>query len=142
MQDDFFVSDDEDTTAAESVARYSGRWSIEVTNREVKQCLGGEDPQSWKDQGPKHAANLSLWLYSAIWTWHITTNGAQATWIVRPWYPTKATPSFLDALAALRRTLWIERNTPLSFSGRDDARSSTGCSTFWPMLHRYWGFIA
>lgn len=27
---------------------YAGRWSIEVTNRDAKQALGGEDPQSWK----------------------------------------------------------------------------------------------
>jgi hypothetical protein len=121
MHDDFFVTDDEEATDAEIVARYSGRWAIEVTNREVKQCLGAEDPQSWKYQGPERAANLSLWLYSAIWTWHITTNGAQATWTVRPWYQTKATPSFLDALAALRRTLWIERISQLSFGGRDHA---------------------
>jgi hypothetical protein len=121
MHDDFFVTDDEEATDAEIVERYSARWAIEVTNREVKQCLGAEDPQSWKYQGPERAANLSLWLYSAIWTWHITTNGAQATWIVRPWYQTKATPSFLDALAALRRTLWAARISPLSLGGRDHA---------------------
>ncbi len=65
--DDFFVTDDAEATDAEIVARYSGRWAIEVTNREVKQCLGAEDPQSWKYAGPERAANLSLWLYSAIW---------------------------------------------------------------------------
>jgi len=118
MHDDFFVTDDEEATDAEIVARYSGRWAIEVTNREVKQCLGAEDPQSWKYEGPERAAHLSLWLYSAIWTWHITTNGTNATWTARPWYLKKATPSFLDALAALRRTLWAERITPLSFGGR------------------------
>jgi hypothetical protein len=84
MRDDFFVTDDEEASDAEVLARYSGRWSIEVTFREVKQCLGAEDPQSWKYEGPERAANLSLWLYSAIWTWHITMNGTQATWIVRP----------------------------------------------------------
>ena len=66
--DDFFVTDDEDASDAEVVTRYPGRWSIEVTFREVKQCLGGEDPQSWKHEGPERAANLSLWLYSSIWT--------------------------------------------------------------------------
>jgi hypothetical protein len=126
MHDDFFVTDDEEATDAEIVTRYSGRWAIEVTNREVKQCLGAEDPQSWKYDGPERAANLSLWLYSAIWTWYISTFGTQATWTMRPWYTKKATPSFLDALAALRRTLWAERITPLSFSGRDHAKIIDG----------------
>jgi hypothetical protein len=112
--DDYFVTDDADATDAEIAARYSGRWSIEITFREVKQCLGGEDPQSWKGAGPERAAALSLWLYSAIWTWHITTVGTVRTWIPRPWYPKKQTPSFLDALAALRRALWAERITTLS----------------------------
>ena len=61
---------------------------------------------------------VTLWLYSAIWTWHLTTIGSLRTWTSRPWYSHKATPSFLDALAALRRTLWTEKITPLSFSGR------------------------
>jgi hypothetical protein len=116
--DDFFVSDDTDAEDAEIAARYSGRWSIEITFREVKQCLGGEDPQSWKGEGPARAAALSFWLYSVIWTWHITAFGAQRTWTPRPWYPKKSAPSFLDALAALRRSLWSERITQLSSDGR------------------------
>ena len=118
MADAFFVTDDEDATDAEILAAYSARWAIEVTNREVKQCLGAEDPQCWKYQGPERAAHLSLWLYSAIWTWYITTFGTEVTWTPRPWYRKKATPSFLDALAALRRTLWAERIMPLSIVGR------------------------
>jgi hypothetical protein len=66
--DDFFVIDDVEATNAEVVARYSGRWTIEMTFREVKQCLGGEDPQSWKHESPERATNFSLWLYSSIWT--------------------------------------------------------------------------
>jgi hypothetical protein len=97
-----------------------------VTFREVKQCVGAEDPQSWKHQGPERAANLSLWLYSAIWTWYIVTFGPKHTWTLRPWYPKKATPSFLDALAALRRTLWTERIMPLSFSSRHHTKIIDG----------------
>jgi hypothetical protein len=118
MADAFFVSDDEDASDAEILAAYASRWAIEVTNREVKQCLGAEDPQCWKYQGPERAAHLSLWLYSAIWTWYIGTFGTAVTWTLRPWYRQKATPSFLDALAALRRTLWAERIKPLSLFGR------------------------
>ncbi|MHB1718339.1 MAG: hypothetical protein ACYCV5_13590, partial [Acidimicrobiales bacterium] len=48
---------------------------------------------------------------------YIPTHGTTTTWIPRPWYPKKATPSFLDALAALRRCLWSERIMPMSSSG-------------------------
>jgi hypothetical protein len=46
--DDFVVTDDAEATESEMVTRYSRRWAIEVSFREAKQCLGGEDPQSWK----------------------------------------------------------------------------------------------
>jgi hypothetical protein len=117
MHDDFFFTDDLDAAPGEVASAYAGRWSIECVNREVKQCLGAEDPQSWKGIGPERAASLSLWLYAAIWTWYIPTYGTATTWIPRPWYRNKTTPSFLDALAQLRRCLWCERITGLSSSG-------------------------
>ncbi len=88
---------------------YSGRWSIEDTFRNTKQLLGGEEPQCWRAQGPDRAAALSFWTYSAVWVWYLACHGARPTWRTRPWYPAKRTPSFADALAALRRALWSRR---------------------------------
>ena len=112
--DDFFITTNPDATGAEVAQCYTGRWSIECTFRDTKQTLGAENPQSWKGRGPERAAMLSLWLYTAIWTWYIPTFGAKPTWIRRPWYPKKAVPSFVDALAALRRCLWSQRITSMS----------------------------
>jgi hypothetical protein len=107
--DDFFFSTDVDCAPEWVAEHYAGRWSIEDTFRNVKQFLGGQQPQSWKRQGPERAAGLSLWIYSATWAWYLTTQGTAVTWKRRPWYPKKATPSFVDALACLRRTLWHQR---------------------------------
>jgi len=112
--DDFFFSTDLTATPAAIASRYAGRWSIEVTFRDTKQDLGGENPQSWKRQGPERAACLALWLHGLTWCWYLEQHPQGGTWIVRPWYPRKATPSFLDALAALRRSLWQQRITALS----------------------------
>lgn len=112
--DDFFITTDLTATGAQTASRYAGRWSIEVTFRDVKQDLGGQDPQSWKRRGPERAACLSLWLHSLIWCWYLDTHPTGHTWIPRPWYPGKNTPSFLDALAALRRVLWSQRITATS----------------------------
>jgi len=114
QSDDFFVTTEADPLGGEIASRYAGRWSIECMNRDVKQILGAEDPQCWKGKGPERAAMLSLWLYSAVWAWYLGGLATKATWISRPWYPKKATPSFIDALAALRRCLWAQRITPLS----------------------------
>ena len=107
--DDYFFTTDLNATAADVVTRYADRWAIEVCFRDVKQDLGGHNPQTWKRQGPERAAALSLWLHALTWCWYLTTHPDGQTWTPRPWYPTKATPSFLDALAALRRTLWAQR---------------------------------
>ena len=120
--DDYFFTTDTSATAAQVVTRYAARWAIEVCFRDVKQGLGGQDPQSWKRQGPERAAALSLWLHATIWAWYIQTHPTGDTWTPRPWYPTKTTPSFLDALAALRRVLWAQRITTMSRPGPDDTK--------------------
>jgi hypothetical protein len=109
QRDDFFFTTDVDAASEAVAGEYLGRWSIEDTNRNAKQFLGGEHPQSWKGQGPERAAALSLWLYSAVWCWYIVTQGCNPTWPSLPWYRSKCTPSFLDALATLRRALWQRR---------------------------------
>jgi hypothetical protein len=104
--DDYYFTTDIDADPAEVATTYLGRWAIEITFRDVKQHLGGEDPQTWTHRGPHRAAALSLWIYTAIWAWYIPTYGTRRTWRPTPWYLRKTTPSFADALAALRRLLW------------------------------------
>ena len=122
--DDFFVTTDLNCSGAQTATRYSARWPIEVCFRDVKQDLGGQDPQSWKRQGPERAACLSLWLHATVWCWYIDSHPTGRTWIPRPWYPRKKTPSFLDALAALRRVLWSQRITAMSAAPHDRSKIS------------------
>jgi len=104
--DDYFFTTNLTAAPGATASLYAGRWSIEDTFRATKQSLGGEDPQSWKRQGPERTAALSLWLHANVWALYLTTQGTTPTWTSRPWYTTKRTPSFADALACLRRTLW------------------------------------
>ncbi len=122
--DDFFITTDLDASGAQTASRYAGRWSIEVCFRDTKQHLGGENPQSWKRQGPERVACLSLWLHAMTWCWYLTEHPTGDTWIPRPWYPRKVTPSFLDALAALRRSLWTERITAMTGAGTPDQHNT------------------
>lgn len=107
--DDFFFTTDLEAYPADVASRYCGRWSIEDTFRATKQYLGGEDPQTWKGLGPERAASLAFWLYAVVWYWYIKVYGAKPAWSRLPWYPRKTTPSFADALAALRTSLWNRR---------------------------------
>ena len=107
--DDFFFTTDLTATGAQTATRYAGRWSIEVCFRDTKQDLGGEQPQSWQRKGPERAACLALWLHAMTWLWYLIEHPMGQTWKSRPWYRDKHTPSFLDALAALRTSLWRQR---------------------------------
>jgi hypothetical protein len=55
------------------------------------------------------AACLALWLHAMTWIWYLIEHPLGQTWKPRPWYPRKTTPSFRDALAALRTSLWRQR---------------------------------
>ena len=124
--DDFFFTTDLTATGAQTASRYAGRWSIEVCFRDTKQDLGGEQPQSWQRRGPERAACLALWLHAMTWLWYILEHPVGRTWQPKPWYPHKATPSFRDALAALRTSLWrqrICRNTAPDSPSDDNSRN-------------------
>jgi hypothetical protein len=107
--DDFFFTTDLDEPGYEVVGRYAGRWPIEDTFRNTKQFLGAQQPQCWKHLGPERALGLAFWLYTAVWHWYLSVHGSRPAWLPAPWYPSKTTPSFPDALAALRRVLWRDR---------------------------------
>lgn len=124
--DDFFFSTDLNASAAAVASQYAGRWAIEDTFRNTKQALGGEDPQTWKDHGPERAAALSFWIYAAVWLWYLKIHGTNQSWPTVPWYPKKCTPSFADALAALRRTLWRQRISANSSSGQLSPKITDG----------------
>jgi hypothetical protein len=104
--DDFLFTTDLHKTGVQVLEQYGGRWSMEDTFKNTKQALHGQEPQVWKDPGPERAAAFSFWLYSLVWGWYLTTKQPKCLWIALPWYPHKATPSFADALASLRRVLW------------------------------------
>jgi hypothetical protein len=107
-RDDFFFTTDRSLTAEQTIAGFAGRWSIEDTFKNTKQFVGGQEPQTWKGQGPERAAMLSLWLGSVVWLWYLQQPGLHR--VAGPaWYPGKSHPSFQDAWAALRRHLWSQR---------------------------------
>jgi hypothetical protein len=108
--DDFFFTTDVSLAPEIVTAQYSGRWSIEDTFRNTKQFLGGQDPQTWKVNGPERAAAFAFIVYSLTWMWFIMTKKhRKPCWPSLPWYTSKSTPSFQDALAALRSGLWRAR---------------------------------
>ncbi len=108
-KDDFLFTTDVTTPIQTVLECYGDRWDIEDTFKNTKQLLGGQEPQTWKRQGPERAAALSLWLYAMVWLWYLKRPIQKRWFRVRPWQHDKTTPSFADALACLRYELWQDR---------------------------------
>ena len=108
-RDDFFFTTDVHADPAAVASDYNDRWPIEVTFRDAKQLLTPQHPQSWRRQGPASAVTLGFWLHSAVWLWFTRACANRPAWPDRPWYQRKCSPSFADALTALRATLWRDR---------------------------------
>ena len=120
--DDYFFTTDLADAAAQVVSRYGDRWCVEDSFRNAKQFIGLEDPQTRKGSGPERAVALAFWSYAAVWVWYIRVHGTERTWAKLPWYSQKRTPSFPDALAALRRQLWRQRISAGSAPQPDQAK--------------------
>jgi len=107
--DKFLLSTDVAAKPSEVIGGFAGRWSIEETFRGTKQCLGAQQPQTWKGVGPERAAVIGLWLYSAVWLWYLQGYRQKKVRCMLARYRGKSHPSFQDALAGLRRVLWRGR---------------------------------
>jgi hypothetical protein len=120
-KDDFFFSTDVTDIPELAVSDFADRWSVEDTFRNVKQYLGAEQPQSWKDIAPERAGAFSYLIYGAVWLARIEREGESTATLQREWYTEKICVSFLDALADVRQRLWRERINAMSASSADHA---------------------
>ena len=113
----FFCTDPE-LSAQYILERYASRWAIEVTFRDLKQLLGFSESQAWTRLAVLRTAPFVGIVYSVVVLWYAEFGrGSRFDWFpVRPWYPSKAAPSFADMLAALQRTVIDSR---LFDPGRD-----------------------
>ena len=77
--------------------------------------LGFEEPQGWSKRSVERTAPFALLLYSLIVVWFARVGHRLYTPPVRPWYRTKARPSFADMLRTLRQASigeWVSANVP------------------------------
>jgi len=90
---------------------YTRRWTIEVAFHDQKQFLGFEDPQNQTATAVARTAPLAAIVYDLVLLWYAARlqQGLAPAWLVRPWYRSKSTPSFLDMLTAVQHVSWSVR---------------------------------
>jgi hypothetical protein len=101
-----FIDTDSHSPSKEIVQTYSGRWSIEITNRETKGLLGSSDPQCRTEKAVIRAPMIAYWSYTLVVLWFASQlrQGKDLVMVRPPWYRNKKHITFSDMLAAARRS--------------------------------------
>ena len=111
MRTQALVCTDTEADPLQIVQWFLLRWRIEVTFQEVRAHLGVETQRQWSDKAISRTTPLLLGLFSWV------TLAAGLLRRERPvalrscaWY-TKCEPTFIDAIALVRRHLWFASQT-------------------------------
>ena len=111
-----FICTDLDLEPAAILSRFVFRWRIETTVQEDREHLGVETQRQWSDLAILRTTPALLGLDSLTTIWAHGLMAAPDT-AVRPhpaaWYH-KSQPTFSDAIAAVRRVLWLPPDLSMS----------------------------
>ena len=115
-----FLSTDLEADPSNILRWFVRRWRVETTFEEARRHLGLETQRQWSDLAILRTTPALLGLFSLVTLWATQLEAAQRLLpeCVR-WYP-KHAPTFSDALALVRRELWI---SPI-FAGSPDYRDA------------------
>jgi len=94
------------------------RWQVEVTFSEVRAHLGVETQRQWSDKAISRTTPALMGLYSLITLWAEDLLRQGATPYAAAWYR-KSAFTFTDAIAAVRRRIWIGDISDSSAHDRD-----------------------
>lgn len=112
------LSTDLALSAVEIVGYFLRRWQVEVTFAEVRRHLGVETQRQWSDRAIARTTPILLGLFSLVTLLaHRLVRDGRLPVRTAAWYR-KATPTFSDALAAVRRQCW--RTMTISGTSRRD----------------------
>ena len=103
------LTTDLQATPAQTIERYSERWSIEVSFEQGKQLFGVGHARNRTPKAVKRTVPFQFLAMSLTISWY-ALHGHHPSVVSEhrqraPWYQTKTTPSFADMLAKLRRVI-------------------------------------
>lgn len=113
-----FYSTCHEATAENVLSAYAMRWSIEEAFHDAKGHLGFEEPQGWTPKAVQRTAPTAMLLYSLIVLWFAAEGHRHYRPPYRPWYRSKAGPSFADMLNTLRCESVREQVSSLGLQGQ------------------------
>jgi hypothetical protein len=93
---------------------YMLRWQVEVTFEELRAHLGMETQRQWSERAIARTTPALFGLFSVVTLAADILTGQQGGMAPRTtaWYD-KTSPSFADAIALVRRHLWVQQGTSM-----------------------------
>jgi hypothetical protein len=119
-----FLCTDLNTDPIDILRWFVRRWRVETTFEEARRHLGIETQRQWSDLAILRTTPALLGLFSLVTLWAArleAERGLSPEWV--RWYP-KRTPTFSDALALVRRELWMAPTFAASPDYRDPPKIS------------------
>jgi hypothetical protein len=118
-----FLSTDLTLDARQIVRYFIRRWSMETTFQEARQYLGVNGQRQWSDLAVARTTPVRFGLYSLVALIVQRQPAWQQAFRQSAWYK-KARPTFVDALAQVRRALWRQLGFWLSEAAIDRQKSA------------------
>lgn len=103
------VTTDTAAPAEQLIARYAGRWAIEVAIFDAKNITGAGEARNRVRKAVERTVPFALFTQSIVIIWYHLAGHSPATARDRrdraPWYATKTCPAYTDMITKLRRVL-------------------------------------
>lgn len=132
-----FLSTELDATPEQILLWFRQRWQVEVTFEEVRAHLGMETQRQWSDLAILRTTPALLALFSiVVLLAHQLQSQMGSSLPQTTWYA-KALPTFVDALALVRRQFWQTRTFHLSGSTTDMVKIPKALFDCWSSLLCY-----
>jgi hypothetical protein len=117
------LSTDLTLSARQIVLYFIRRWSMETTFQEARLYLGVDGQRQWNDLAAARTTPVRLGLYSLVALIVQRQPDWQQAFRQSAWYE-KARPTFVDALAQVRRALWRQLGFWLSEAAIEKQKSA------------------
>jgi hypothetical protein len=106
-RDEYFFTTDVGWTAARLIETYTGRWNLETTFQEMRAHLGLGTTRGWTERTVLRVAPCLFGLYTVVAGLYVQLPARRRLGGVVAWAG-KEDVTFSDALAGVRRWLWVE----------------------------------
>lgn len=132
-----FLSTDIDAAPEQILLWFRQRWQVEVTFEEVRAHLGVETQRQWSDLAILRTTPALLALFSIVVLLAHQLQAQRKTSLPQTAWYAKTLPTFVDALALVRRQLWQARTFQLSVSTTDMVKIPKALLDCWSSLLCY-----